>query len=101
MSYNLCQSSSVLPKTPSLTSSARGTQPAGTKVILTCKTTSPETATYTFYKNNNTKEIPNAGSSGSYVVPATAGQNSFTCKAIISGVTSAASSSVSLNFVGE
>ena len=72
-------------------------------MTLTCKTTSPGTATYKFYKNNSDIHVSSSsGRSGSYVVPSTAGaQNSFTCKAIISGVTSAASSSVSLNFVGE
>ena len=98
----LLQSWSVPPKTPSLTSSASGIQQTGTKVTLTCKTTSPGSVTYKFYKSNSEIHISSSsGRSGSYVVPDTAGQNSFTCKAIISGVTSAASSSVSLKLVGK
>ena len=96
----LSQSSPVPPKTPTLTSSASGILQTGTTVTLTCKTTSPGTATYKFYKNNSDIHVSSSsGRSGSYVVPSTAGaQNSFTCKAIISGVSSAASSSVTLKF---
>ena len=95
---------SVLPKPPTLTSSANSSvQPTGTKVTLTCKTTSSGSVSYKFYKNDmEIEDIGNSGRTGSYVIPSTDGKtNSFTCKTVINGVTSAASSAVSVGFTGK
>ena len=69
-------------------------------MTLTCKTSSPGSVSYKFFVNGSKNVY--SGSSGGYVIPSTGGeQNTFTCKTIISGVTSAPSSAVNITFVGE
>ena len=92
----------VLPKKPSLKSSqSASTLLTGTKMTLTCATSSHGTVSYRFLLNN--KEVYH-GSHNIYTVPsntATANSNSYTCKATISGAESVASGDVKVKFVGE
>ena len=93
--------SPVLPKTPTLTSST--TAPllvSGSKVTLTCATSSHGSVSYKFLLNG--KDIPHT-SGNTYTVPstATANSNSYTCKATISGAESVPSAEVKVKFVGE
>ena len=90
---------SVVPKTPTLTSSiSASTLLTGTKVTLTCKTSSQGQVSYKFLLNG--QEIAGSGPGSSYEVTSSVGSSSYTCTATINGVQSTASSRHLIKFVG-
>ena len=93
----------MTPKTPSLTASpSELTLSTGSKVTLTCATSSHGSVSYKFLLN--VKDIPHAsGSSNTYTVPSkvTTSINSYTCKVTISGAESLPSTDHKVEFVGE
>ena len=91
----------VHPKTPTLTASpSDSTVAMGTRVTLTCATSSHGTTTYRFLLNN--KEVYH-GSSNKYTTPTSASgnSNSYTCTATISGAQSAPSTQHGISYSGK